>query len=140
MQNLSETKAMIDRKSIQNPSKIRPKSIQNRSRIHQKSYPNLSEIHPKSVQNGGKSTPGPFWMPKRVPIGAGTVPAGFTRSRGRHFARKWCPEGRFWDPPKTRNGSKIALLSKDRHRDPPKTPSGRGSGKNLKIMENPSNN
>ena len=39
----------------------------------------------------------------------------------------------FWDPPKTKNGSKIALFGLDQHFGPPKIVSGRGFGKNMKI-------
>ena len=43
--------------------------------------------------------------------------------------------GGFWDPPKSQNGSKIALLCIDWRLDPPKMVSGRGFGTNRKINE-----
>ena len=43
--------------------------------------------------------------------------------------------GRFWDPPKSQNGSKIAFLCIDRRLDPPKMVSGRGFGTIRKINE-----
>ena len=53
----------------------------------------------------------------------------------RFFGRKWRPKGGFRDPPKSQNGSKIALLCIDWRLDPPKMVSGRGFGTNRKINE-----
>ena len=51
------------------------------------------------------------------------------------FGRKLRSEGGFRDPPKSQNGSKIALLCIDWRLDPPKMVSGRGFGTNRKINE-----
>ena len=122
MQSPLWKKSTIARNSVQNQSKIYPKFIKNQSKIH-----------PKSIKIPPKTVPGPLWMPNRVPDGSGEASGRTPGNQKSIFSEKVCHKGRFWEPSKIENGPKIALVRLGRHFGPPKMPSGRGFGKNMKI-------
>ena len=114
MDNGCELESMHS-KLNQNPLKLELKSAQNLSKIDKnRSWGRFGsqvapEVAPGRLQDDGVS--------EKVGL----------------FGRKCCSKGRFWEPWKIENGSKIALLSIGRHFYPLKTASGSGSWKNMKI-------
>ena len=115
-------------------SKIYAKVTKNRSR-NQAKHKNEPQNDPKWWRNEVKTRNATFLRPSYAQIGSGTAPPGKTLIFFRLFGRKCRSKGRFSDPPKFQNGSKIALLRQDRHLDPLKMVSGRGFGTNRKMDE-----
>ena len=97
-----------------------------------KIFKNPPKIHPKST----KVVPGS--APKGIPEGSRlqvTKKGATSFYKFRIYGGKGRPKGPFSDPGKIANGSKIVLWSINRHPGPPKRPSGRGSGKDMKFNE-----
>ena len=113
-----------ERKNIKTTSTIMPKSI----RIRPKSI----QIHPKSTKMVPRSAPKGIPEASRLQV---TKKGATSFQKFRILGGKGRPKGPFSDPGKIANGSKIVLWSINRRPGPPKRPSGRGSGKNLKFDE-----